>query len=367
MHLKRLLPLLAAWILIPFAMKAQVTTGNITGSVRAATGETLPGASIEAVHEPTGTIYRGIARKDGRYDLVNVSAGGPYTVKITFVGFVADIHNDVFVSLGETQRIDGKLRDSKSELATATVVAVRTAPANAKGGAETTIGRDRLLNTPTVGRDLNDFLKLTPQVRITGSGGISIAGQNNRYNAFLIDGAVNNDVFGLSASGTNGGQAGTPPISIDAIDQISVQISPFDASLGNYTGGAINAITRQGTNRITGSLYYLFRNPSITGHSPVPVLKDGSQTIYERAKSVDFKNQTFGFRVGGPIIKNKLFFFVNAEKQDDERPQPFNTADYRGNAIVDGSLDALTNYLKTNFNYDQASTKQTPTRSTVRT
>lgn len=360
MHLKRLLQFLAAWILIPFAVNAQVTTGNITGTVRTATGEALPGATIEAVHEPTGTIYRAIARKDGRYDLVNVSAGGPYTIKMTFVGFSPDTQSDIYITLGETQRIDGKLKDAKTTETTATVVGVRAAPANAKGGAETNIGRDRMLNTPTVGRDLNDFLKLTPQVRITGSGGISIAGQNNRYNAFLIDGAVNNDVFGLSASGTNGGQAGTPPISIDAIDQISVQISPFDASLGNYTGGAINAITRQGTNRLTGSLYYYFRNPSTTGRAPVPLLKDGSATQYVRAKSVDFKNQTFGFRVGGAIIKNKLFFFVNAEKQDDERPQPFNTSDYRGNAIVDGSLDALANFLKTTYNYDPGQYKTNP-------
>lgn len=360
MHIKRILQLLTAWVIFPIAVNAQVTTGNITGTVRAVTGESLTGANIEAKHEPTGTIYRAIARKDGRYDMANVSAGGPYTVKVSFVGFETDTRNDVFITLGETQRIDFRLKDSKTQEAAATVVGRRPASSNAKGGAETSIGRDRMMNTPTVGRDLNDFLKLTPQVRITGTGGISIAGQNNRYNAFLIDGAVNNDVFGLSASGTNGGQAGTPPISIDAIDQISVQISPFDASMGNYTGGAINAITRQGTNNFNGSLYYFMRNPGITGKSPVPVLKDGSSTIYERAKSVDFKNQTFGFRVGGPIIKNKLFFFINAEKQDDERPQPFNSADYRGNAIVDGSLDALVGYLKTTYNYDPGQYKTNP-------
>jgi outer membrane receptor for ferrienterochelin and colicin len=359
MHIKRILQLFLAVIAIPFAVAAQVTTGNITGTVRTISGENLSGANIEAIHEPTGTIYRTSSRKDGRYDISNVSAGGPYTIKASFVGFEADTRNDVFITLGENFRIEFRLKDSKGELVTATVTGRRTA-SSAKGGTETIIGRDKLANAPNVGRNLSDFVRFTPQVKVTGDGGIAVAGQNNRFNAFLIDGAVNNDVFGLSASGTNGGQAGTPPISIDAIDQLAVQISNYDASIGNFTGGAINAITRQGTNQLGGSLYYYLRNPGTTGRSPVPQLKDGSLTQYERAKSVDFQNQTVGFRVGGPIIKNKLFFFLNAEKQNDERPQPFNPNDYRGNAINDGSLDAVVNYLKTNFNYDPGQYKTNP-------
>jgi hypothetical protein len=359
MHIKRILQLFVATLAIPFALKAQVTTGNISGTVRTVSGENLSGANIEAIHEPTGTVYRTSSRKDGRYDLPNVNAGGPYTVKATFVGFEADSRPEVYITLGETFRIEFRLKDSKGELATATVTGRRTA-STAKGGTETVIGRDKLANAPTVGRNLSDFVRFTPQVKLTNDGGIAIAGQNNRFNAFLIDGAVNNDVFGLSGSGTNGGQAGVPPISIDAIDQIAVQVSNYDASIGNFTGGAINAITRQGTNKISGSLYYYMRNPSTTGRSPVPVLKDGSLTQYERAKSVDFQNRTFGFRVGGPIIKNKLFFFINAERQDDERPQPFNPADYRGNAINDGSLDLLVNHLKSTYNYDPGQYKTNP-------
>jgi hypothetical protein len=178
---------------------------------------------------------------------------------------------------------------------------------------------------------------------------VAIAGQNNRFNTFMIDGAVNNDVFGLSESGTNGGRAGAPPISLDAIDQISVQVSPFDVSLGNFTGGGINAITRQGTNKLTGSAYYVFRNEDLSGRSPIPVVVGGKET---RPKLGDFANKTYGFRVGGPIIKNKLFFFVNAEKQDDTRPQPFDVASYRGEALKNDSLNVLVNHLRNQYNYE---------------
>ncbi len=359
MYIKKIVQLLFILIAIPFAINAQVTTGSISGSVKAlGGGAVLTGATVEAKHEPTGTVYTAVARKDGRFDISNLNGGGPYTIKATFVGFETETREDVFITIGETQNFYFTLKDGKTQQTAVTVIATRASTA-AKNGSETTIGRDRLSNAPSVGRNLNDFVRFTPQVKIVGDG-ISIAGQNNRYNAFLIDGAVNNDVFGLSPSGTNGGQAGTPPISIDAIDQIVVQISPFDASLGNYTGGSINAITRQGTNKLNGSVYYFLRNPATTGKSPTFQLKDGSLTQYERAKAVDFKNQTIGFRIGGPIIKNKLFFFLNAEKQNDERPQPFNPIDYRGNAIADGSLDALIAHLKTTYNYDPGQFKTNP-------
>ncbi|MEI2707438.1 MAG: hypothetical protein V9E96_00275 [Chitinophagaceae bacterium] len=161
--------------------------------------------------------------------------------------------------------------------------------------------------------------------------------QNNRFNAFYVDGAVNNDVFGLSASGTNGGRAGLPPISIDAIDQMQVVISPYDASLGNFTGGGINAITKQGTNKIKGSLYYVIANEKLTGKTP-----NGDKAAATRF--AEFNNKTSGFTLGGPIVKNKLFFFINAETQKNAAPQPFNTATYLGSSSI-----AQINALSTNF------------------
>src|SRR5690606_19943097 len=143
-----------------------------------------------------------------------------------------------------------------------------------------------MANLPTVGRNVSDFLRFVPQVKVNSAdGGVSIAGQNNRYNSFYIDGAVNNDVFGLAGSGTNGGQAGIAPISIDAIDQFQVVLSPYDASLGNFTGGGINAITRSGTNNVEGSIYYFFRNQDLSGKTPSGLKENAT-------KLADFSNKT---------------------------------------------------------------------------
>src|SRR5205085_7471950 len=253
MHLRKILPIIIAIVAMPFFMQAQVTTSSISGTVKNSSASLLAGATVTAKHIPTGTVYTTATRAGGRYDISNMNPGGPYTVTTTFVGFETSNKEDVFLILGETQRIDFVLSDKTTQL-TEVVIAGRRAN-TAKTGSETTISRDRLAALPTIGRNLNDFVRFTPQTKLTSVGGISIGGQNNRYNGFLIDGAVNNDVFGLSDQGTNGGRANTPPISIDAVDQIVVQISPYDAALGNFTGGAINAITKSGTNNFHGSAY----------------------------------------------------------------------------------------------------------------
>ncbi len=343
-----------------FAAKAQVTTGTITGYVKAAADKiNLANANIEAIHEPTGTKYSTQARKDGRFDIPNVNGGGPYTIKATYSGFETETISDVFVTVGESQVINFNLKDSRKAGDAVTVTATRPT-SSAKNGSETTIGRDRIANAPSVGRNISDFVRFTPQAQVRGDGGISIAGQNNRFNSFLIDGATNNDVFGLSNTGTNGGQAGTPPISIDAIDQISVKVSDFDASIGNYTGGAINATTRGGTNNVTGSVYTYFRNEKLTGRAPIQSLKPGSFTDFQYAPADKFQNLTTGARIGFPIIKNKLFAFVNVEKQKDERPQPFDPASYRGSSLGDGTLNTLINYVKTNYGYDVGQYQNNP-------
>lgn len=349
--LKKFAPFLTLMLAITLTLQAQVTTSSISGTIRTSKGEALTGATITATHTPTGTIYRVTSRTGGRFDLYNLNPGGPYTITVSFVGFNEEKKEDVFLNLGEISTQNFNLVDKNSVL-TEVVVAGRRSGSSGKAGGETNIGRDKMANLPTVGRNLADYLRFTPQVKITSLGGFSFAGQNNRYNSFMIDGAVNNDVFGLSDQGTNGGRAGAPPISIDAIDQISVQLSPYDVSLGNFTGGGINAITRAGTNTTTGSVYYVYRNQDLAGRNPLPVLKPGTLSTYERPKLTSFENKTFGFRVGGPIIKNKLFYFLNLEHQDDSRPQPFDPATYQGNYIKNDSLNTLINYLKSNYQYD---------------
>lgn len=346
--MKKILFLLLSALAFQFTANAQVTTSSISGVVKSKAGSVLPGATITATHVPTGTVYTAAARTGGRFDINNMNPGGPYTITASFVGFENEKKEDVFLVLGDVLSIEFQMKDKTASMEAVVVGASRGA--GAKTGNETQIGRDKLALLPTIGRNLNDFVRFTPQTKITSLGGISIAGQNNRYNGFLIDGAVNNDVFGLSDQGTNGGRAGTPPISIDAIDQIVVQVSPFDAALGNFTGGAINAITKSGTNQFHGSAYYIFRNEKLAGKTP------GKIPDSARTRLSPFKNKTYGFTIGGPIIKNKLFFFVNAEMQKDSRPQPYTPVNFtapNGQLYnVADTVNKLVNFLKTKYGYD---------------
>ncbi|HEX6847973.1 MAG TPA: TonB-dependent receptor [Chitinophagaceae bacterium] len=342
--LKRVFQATALIFAIPLFISAQETNSSIGGIVKSGAGEVLVGATITATHIPTGTSYRVVARAGGRYDINNMTPGGPYLIVATFVGFQDEKREDVYLTLGEKGRFDFALVDKSGNL-TELVVTTRRASNQGKGGTETGISLDKVTNMPTVSRSLSDYLRYTPQAKITGDGGVSIAGQNNRYNAFYIDGAINNDVFGLAASGTNGGQANINPISIDAIDQFQVVISPYDASIGGFTGGGINATTRSGTNTLKGSAWYYYRNENLAGTTP------GNLPDASRTKLPDLKNSNVGLRIGGPIVKNKLFFFILGELQRDKRPQLFSFAEYRGIATQD-SINKLVNFLNTTHTYD---------------
>jgi hypothetical protein len=188
---------------------------------------------------------------------------------------------------------------------------------------------------------------VVPQARLIGGneGALTIAGQNNRYNSFYVDGAINNDVFGLANSGTNGGQTGAAPISIDAIDQFQVVLSPYDASIGNFTGGGINAVTKSGTNKTAGSVYYFFRNQDLAGKDPL-VPKETS------TRYANFQNKTYGATIGGAFVKNKLFYFLSLEQQRDQTPQPFDFTTYKGNTNTTAGVQSLIDYVKNTYKYD---------------
>lgn len=352
MNFKKILPLLIAVMALPFCMMGQVTTSSMNGAVKDLKGNDLAGATVTAIHTPTGTVYSTSTRKGGNFALNNMKPGGPYTITASFVGFGSIVKEGINLSLGENYTLNFDLSSKDGDLTEVVVAAKKTVSTSGKGGSETTIGRDKMANLPTVGRNVADYLRFVPQAKITGDGGVSLAGQNNRYNSFYIDGAVNNDVFGLAASGTNGGQSGIAPISIDAIDQFHVILSPYDPSLGNFTGGGINATTKSGTNEFKGSVYYFFRNEKLTGKTP-GVDKSVATRLSE------FQNKTTGFRVGGPIIKNKVFFFLNGEIQRDERPQPSKFSDYTGNSSQ-ADIDGLVAFLKSTYNYDPGSYLDNP-------
>lgn len=344
---KRLLQFVIAVLLMPVLTLAQNTTSSMSGTVKTNTGEILVGATVTATHEPTGTVYRVQSRTGGRFDISNMNPGGPYSVEVSFVNFANEKKTEIYLSLGESYKLDVALAPKSANLGEVTVTALRrTTEASGKGGAETIIGRDKMANLPTVGRNIYDYLRAVPQAKLgAAEGAVTIAGQNNRYNSFYVDGAVNNDVFGLSASGTNGGQAAIAPISIDAIDQFQVVISPFDASLGNFVGGGINAITRSGTNRTEGSVYYFLQNQKLAGKTPTG--------LKSAAKRLDnFSKKTYGFRVGGAITRNKLFYFINVDLQRDARPQPFDFSQYRGNTNTIAGINSLANALRTKYGYE---------------
>ena len=347
MRMKKILILLLSALAFQFTANAQITTSGISGTVTNAKNEALTGATITATHVPTGTVYRVQSRANGRFDIANMNNGGPYTIEVTYVNHNKDVKEDIFLNLGEAFRSDFTLNPTSTVLTEVTVAARGRTNNDAKGGTSSSIGRERIELTTAVGRNISDYIKVTPFAKtLNGNeGAVTIAGQNNRYNSFYIDGAINNDVFGLANSGTNGGQTGAAPISIDAIDQFQIMISPYDASVGNFTGGGINAVTKGGTNKIEGSVYYLFRNEKLAGKNPLQ-RKDTAQRFPK------FNNKIYGFRVGGPIIKNKLFFFASFEQQRDETPQLFDFATYRGNTNTTGGVEAIKTFVKSTYGYE---------------
>ncbi|MEO9964948.1 MAG: carboxypeptidase regulatory-like domain-containing protein [Reichenbachiella sp.] len=332
------------------SMAQGVTTSGMNGKVVDNTGAELPGATIIAIHVPTGSKYGNITDLNGFYRIPNMKVGGPYTVTVSFVGFENYVQNGVYLTLGQTFKLDATLSSGATELEEVVVTAGdgKVFDGN-RTGASTYIGSDMISKMPAASRSIRDFARLTPQAQITeGDDGfsISIAGQNNRYNAIYIDGAVNNDVFGLAGSGTNGGQTGVNPFSVDAIEQFQVAVAPFDVRISGFSGGAISAITRSGSNEVEGSAYYFVRNESLAGKTPKDLRVND-----EREKLAEFSAKTYGLRIGGPIIKDKAFFFVNYERQDDEIPQPFNISNYTGNSNA-SDLASLRTFVNNQYNYD---------------
>lgn len=327
--------LLAMTLMMGSLAMAQVTTSSINGRILELENEPLLGATIVAVHTPTGTTYGTTTDIDGYYRISNMRVGGPYTITFTYVGKKEEKLENIYLELGESEKINLQMVDQTNALDEVVINAVRNGVFDSgKTGPETNVSQREINTMPSVTRGIDDFLRKTPQAQVGENGSISIAGQNNRYNSIFIDGAVNNDVFGLASTGTNGGQIGINPISIDAIESFQVNIAPFDVRQSGFTGGAINAITRSGTNNLEGSVYFFNRNENFAGKTPVGINPE------ERERLDPFNTNLFGVRVGGPLIKNKLFFFVNAEMEREESPRPFSFDQYTGNARnASGSAD----------------------------
>ena len=283
----------------------QVTTSSLKGRIVDEKNEALPGATIVAIHLPTGSQYVVLANADGRFSISNMRVGGPYQVTVSFIGYNPKVFSDINLSLGNVAEMNINLAPSVTSLNEVVVTAgVDNIINSERTGASINLSNETVNSIPSISRGLRDFTKISPLANTSGSG-TSFAGSNNRYNQFSIDGLVNNDVFGLTSSGTNGGQAGIEPISLDAIEEFQINIAPYDVRQGGFTGGGINAVTKSGTNTFKGTAYFYGNNQAFVGTN-----EPKTNTKVPIATQKDYQE---GFTLGGPIIKNKLFFFLSGE------------------------------------------------------
>jgi outer membrane receptor protein involved in Fe transport len=344
-------------VLATFITTAQVTTSSITGVVKTADGQPVEGASLVAVHTPSGTQYSTLAKKGGVFTLAGLRTGGPYTLKISFTGLKVETVNDIYLLLGEPFVINPTLLDESKVLSEVVVNALKKKSSGDKsGGASTVINQRMLGSMPTISRSITDFTRVTPQAN-----GTSFAGRDGRFNNTQVDGANLNNNFGLSSDPLPGG--GASPISIDAIEEVSVNIAPFDVRQSGFTGAGINAVTKSGTNTLKGSVYGLYRNQDFNG------LNVGNAKLPAQVKS---SNKIFGATLGGAIIKNKLFFFASYE--EEERSQPgiaFSPRGGSGNGNVSNtsvdSLQKFANHLRTTYGYDPGAFDNFPNFATKNT
>jgi len=302
---------------------SQETTSEIHGTVTDNNGAPLSGATVIALHTPSGTRYATTTRKDGRFNLPNLRVGGPYTITVTYVGFVKSEQENVNLLLGQEFKADFSLADAQKEMKEVVVAAYKQNKVfnTSHIGSQEVINRSQIERLPTISRSLQDFTKLEPT-----SNGLNIGGRSNQYNNMTVDGANFNNSFGLSS--VLGGQTNSQPISLDAIEQIQVNVSPYDVTQGGFTGAGINSVTRSGTNRFKGSAYLYTKNENTQGY------KVQNATVAKTPITYNL----LGFSVGGPLIENKLFFFISAEKVRQEVPATSYTASDASNPPVTGSV-----------------------------
>ncbi|MFO7574721.1 MAG: carboxypeptidase regulatory-like domain-containing protein [Bacteroidales bacterium] len=322
------------------------TTSAMNGRILDEGGSPLPGATVVAVHVPSGTQYATITDISGNYRILNMRVGGPYTLSVSFVGYAKSNYTDIMLNLGESYVQDGVLQETATALGEVIVSAGLGNPIlnTDRTGAMTNISRREIAALPTISRSITDFVKYTPQAR-----GNSFAGRDGRFNTITVDGAAFNNNFGLSSNPLPGGNA--QPISLDAIEQITVNMAPYDIRLSQFTGASINAVTRSGDNTFKGSAYSYIRPKTFTGNTV-----EGNEVSGAR----DRNSQNFGATFGGPIIENKLFFFVNAEYERENKPgvtwRPSTDGVSNSDLMISRTLESdmirVRDHLINNYDYD---------------
>lgn len=325
----------------PNLIQAQVTNSSITGFVKTVKSEPLASATITAIHLPSGTKYITLSKKDGNFTLPNTRVGGPYQITVEYVGYKPQVIENVTLNLGEPYNADVVLNETSTTLTNVIITGQKKNALLQKTGTSTILSSRQIATLPTILRSLTDFTRLTPQ-----ASGSNFAGRDGRLNNLQIDGANLNNNFGLSNDPQPGG--GSNPISIDAYDEISVNIAPYDVRQSGFTGAGINVITKGGTNTFHGTAYGFYRDQKYNGK------KVGDSILSQTPQ----KSHTEGVSLGGPIIKNKLFFFANAEWENSSKPSdnfyiPTNAS---GSGTISASpadsLKSFRDILKTKYGYD---------------
>ncbi len=335
-------------MLFVISASAQVTTSALNGIITDEAGEAIPGATVVAVHTPSGTTYYAVANNEGRYAINGMRTGGPYSVEVSCLGYRTVTYTDLTLQLADSYSLVAELQTDNEMLSEAIIVSAAASKFSAeKTGAATNISNEQMLSMPTVSRSITDITRLSPY----GGNGMSFAGSDGRLGNFTVDGANFNNNFGLSDDLPGGGN----PISIDAIEEMQVVISPYDVRQTNFIGGGVNAVTKSGTNTFKGTAYVYHRNENMRGSAV-----NGEEI--SGARETD-RNTIYGFTLGGPIVKNKLFFFVNAEYAFT--PTVVNRWRGSEDGVADANnyisrttlsdLETVSNYVKERYGYDTGS------------
>lgn len=328
-------------------INAQVTTATLSGIVKDSKGAALVSATITVEYPDAGISQTLITKSDGRFTVPNLRVGGPYRVTVNHVSYQKAVSENIFLELGLNNSVEFKLEEKSTEIGGVTVVVRSKIFDDKRTGASTNINNRLIKALPTISRSADDYLRLTPSASANYNG-MSFAGRNGQYNNFSLDGAVFNNPFGLDAP-TPGGQTNAQPVSLDAIDQIQVNIAPYDVTQAGFTGAGINTVTKSGSNTITGTVYGFYRNQSLTGKKVDNI----------KLAVPDLKQLQIGAALGGPIIKNKLFYFLSFETEQRTDEATAFVARNSSNAgkpttsrVLEQDLMAVSSILKTRFNYD---------------
>ncbi|MBR2072092.1 MAG: TonB-dependent receptor, partial [Alistipes sp.] len=340
--MKKLICLITASLCTLCAL-AQITTASLSGVVINQSQEKLVGATVILSHPTTGSEYAVVADVQGRYSLHGIRPADGYTLEVSYVGYKTYRREGITLRVGDI-RTEDVILDQSTTLDEIIITAEQTQADHVSGKFSESV----IKQMPTVSRSLYDVVRLMPQAVATKGGGMSYGGVANRYNAFMVNGMANNDMYGLSSSGTNGGLSNANPIALDAIEQLEVVVASYDVRQSGFGGGAINAVTKSGTNEFKGSAYTYYNNQNFYGTTP-------GRDVAERKKLGDQSTQIYGATLGGAIVKNKLFFFLSGEYNLETSPSSYYLG-YDGTALDASELQRISDRYKALTGYDGGGT-----------